>query len=130
MNKSTPYVLLMVLTIVATVGGVLTLIPWPNAGYPNILGYRSLCTFAPAATLFCFAIAGLTCYFRASLVRDQAGSAGERLRRHGKSLAPIAVVMLLAVGATVWFLTVKGQYSDGDSTATPVSQAHRHEQEG
>ncbi|NBC30901.1 MAG: hypothetical protein GVY29_13030 [Spirochaetes bacterium] len=129
MNKSAPYVILLVLTIVATVGGVLTLIPWPNASYPNVLGYKSLCTFAPAATLFCFAIAGLSCYFRASLVKDQGGSAGDRLRRHGMSLAPIALLLILAVGATVWFLVVKGQYPDGESSATPVSVTYAVEQE-
>ncbi|MFW5786571.1 MAG: hypothetical protein ACOCYC_04945 [bacterium] len=121
MNRSAPYVLLLVLTIVATVGGLLTLMPWPNASYPNVLGYKSLCTFAPAATLFCFAIAGLSCYFRASLAKDQGGSAGDRLRRHGMSLAPIALLLVLAIGATVWFLVVKSQYPDGESAATPVS---------
>jgi len=128
-NKSTPYVLLLALTIVATVGGLLTLMPWPNASYPNVLGYKSLCTFAPAATLFCFVIAGLSCYLRASLVKDQGGSAGDRLRRHGMSLAPIAVVLILATGATVWFLVVKGRYPDGESSVTPVSQAYRIEVE-
>lgn len=124
MNK-TAYTFLFVLTIVATVGGILTLIPWPNASYPNVLGYRSLCTFAPAASLYCFLIAGVSCFIRASLVKDQDGSAGQRLRRHGKHLVPLAVVALLAVAATFWFTSVKSQYPDGEGGATPVSVSPR-----
>lgn len=120
MNK-TAYTLLVVFTIVATVGGLLTLIPWPGASYPNVLGYRSLCTFAPAATLYCFLIAGVSCFIRASLVKDQDGSVRQRLRRHGKHLVPLALLAVLAVAATFWFTSVKSQYPDGDGAATPLS---------
>ena len=120
MNK-TAYTLLLVLTIVATVGGILTLIPWPKASYPNVLGYRSLCTFAPAASLFCFLVAGVRCFIRASLGKDQQGSPRQRLRRHGKHLVPLALLAVLAVATTFWFTSVKSQYPDGEGAATPVS---------
>jgi hypothetical protein len=110
----------MVLTIVATVGAVLTLIPWPGADYPNVLGYRSLCPFAPAATLYCLLIAGVSCFFRASLVKDQEGSARQRLRRHRIHLVPLVLVAALAVAATLWHAEVKSRYPDGSGGATPA----------
>lgn len=115
MNKRL-YTVLLVVTIAATVGGVLTLIPWPQASYPNILGYRSLCTFAPAATLYCFAIAGVSCVFRASLVKRKA-YAGKPVVK----ALPIVVVTLLfatAIASTIWFGLVKSQYFDGSSGPT------------
>lgn len=121
MNKKL-YGVLLILTIVATVGGILTLIPWPSASYPNVLGYRSLCTFAPAATFFCFAIAGTSCVIRASLVKRRA-IAGRAVVR----AAPVVVVALLyftAIGFTVWFGLVKSTYTDGASGAT-VTMVHR-----
>jgi hypothetical protein len=39
--------------------GVLTLLP-AAASKPNLIGYYSLCTFAPVSTLILWAIAGLT----------------------------------------------------------------------
>lgn len=113
------YVVLLLVSLVAAVGGILTLIPAAGASYPNILGYRSLCTFAPAATLFCFTIAGATCVVRASLVKRRA--------MFGKPVfrpAPIAVVALLfvlAIAATGWFISVKSNYTDGASTPTTVT---------
>lgn len=76
MNK-TAYAILLGLSIIATVGGILTLIPNPGATYPNILGYRSLCTYAPAATVYCFLIAGLSCFARASFVKRRAQSVAQ-----------------------------------------------------
>ena len=33
--------------------GASTLIPWPQAPEANVIGYRSLCSFAPFSTLIC-----------------------------------------------------------------------------
>ena len=41
---------LLALSGLFALGAVLTLVPNPNASWPNILGYSSLCTFAPGAT--------------------------------------------------------------------------------
>lgn len=115
------YSILLVVTIVATVGGVLTLIPSAAASYPNVLGYRSLCTFAPAATLYCFAIAGASCVVRASLVKRKA--------LYGKpvvkpaAVAVVSAVLVLAVAATVWFVAVKSTYTDGQSAPTATEAA-------
>lgn len=50
MNKLL-YALLLTVTVLGTAGAVATLLPSAAASYPNILGYRSVCTFAPAASL-------------------------------------------------------------------------------
>ena len=33
--------------------GASTLIPWANVGEANVIGYKSLCPFAPFSTLIC-----------------------------------------------------------------------------
>ena len=110
------YAALLILTIVATVGGILTLIPWQGASYENVLGYRSLCTFAPAATLYCFAIAGASCIVRASLVKRRALFGKPVFKT--PAVAVVAVFLVLALAATGWFISVKRQYTDGTTTPT------------
>jgi hypothetical protein len=117
MNKPL-YAALLLLTILAAAGGVVTLWPREAASYPNLFGYRSLCTFAPAASLFCFAAAGVSCFLRASLAKESSGSAGQRMARHFRSILPIALVLLLALGATVWYAAVKARYVDASTEAT------------
>jgi len=111
------YPVLLVVTIACAVGGVLTLIPASGASYENVLGYRSLCTFAPAASLYCFAAAGITCILRASLVKRPSLNGGRVEFR----LAPVLVVLIvmcLAVLAHLWFVSVKSTYLDATSAVT------------
>ena len=111
------YGILLVVTIICAVGGVLTLLPAPNASYPNVLGYSSLCTFAPAATLYCFLAAGITCVFRASLVKRPAYSGGKPAFR-AAPLVVLALVLGLAIASTAWFVSVKSEYTDATSAVT------------
>lgn len=62
------YLALLGLSLVFSVLAVVTLLPDPNASKPNVLGYRSICTFAPAATALCGLLAGITCILRNRLV--------------------------------------------------------------
>ena len=117
MNKRL-YAVLLLVTILATAGGVVTLLPRAAASYPNLLGYRSVCTFAPAASLFCFLAAGVSCFLRASLAKETSGSPRQRLSRHFRSIVPLALVLLLALGATVWYGAVKARYVDASTEAT------------
>ncbi|MFP4362796.1 MAG: hypothetical protein ACLFR1_02880 [Spirochaetia bacterium] len=112
------YKVLFAITVLATLGGLLTLIPWPAASWPNIMGYSSLCTFAPAATLYCFLIAGISCFLRAAFVKESKGTAIEKLQKHLHAVVPLAVILVLALGSTVWFVNVKVQYTDAGSAAT------------
>jgi len=115
--KKGVYGVLLMLTVLFTTGGVLTLIPAAGATYPNVLGYRSLCTFAPAASFFCFFAAGLTCFVRSTFVKDdEGGSKQEKFKRHSHSLVPVIFVLLLAIAGSVWFGVVKSGYSGGGGT--------------
>lgn len=117
MNK-TVYRILLIITVLAFAGGVVTLIPRAGASYPNVFGYKSVCTFAPAASFFCFFIAGMCCFLRATFIRDREGSSKERFRSHAKSLVPVILVLAFAVGLTFWFTSIKSQYPDETTSAT------------
>ena len=110
------YIALLLVSMVAGVGGVLTLIPAAGATYENLLGYRSLCTFAPAASLFCFFIAGTSCVIRASFVKRKA-TFGTPVVRKGPVIV-VAFVLVLAIASTGWFIAVDSQYQDGTTSAT------------
>jgi len=112
------YKLLLLLTILATIAGLVSMIPAQGASYDSVMGYKALCTFAPASVFFCFLVAGLSCFIRSTFIKDQSGSPQERFKRHGKSLIPLTLILILALGSTVWFNQVKKQYTDGVSSAT------------
>jgi hypothetical protein len=59
------YAPLLGLSVLFAAAAIGTLLPWPGASWENILGYRSLCTFAPIATALCALLAGATCAIRA-----------------------------------------------------------------
>ena len=111
------YGALLLVTIVLAIGGVLTLIPASGASYPNLLGYKSLCTFAPAATLYCFAAAGITCVLRASLVKRAAYNNRKPIFRVVPIVVPL-IVLCLALWSTILFVNAKSSYTDGTSAAT------------
>jgi uncharacterized membrane protein len=109
------YKLLLLSTLLLALAGIVALWPSPAASYPNVMGYSSVCTFAPAASLFCFLLAGTVCFLRASLVKEREGKAAMRLKKHAKALLPLAIVLALALGATAWYAAVKAPYLDPDS---------------
>ena len=49
--KSTLFTLSGYLLVAA---GATTLIPWSGASEPNVIGFRSFCTFAPFSSIICF----------------------------------------------------------------------------
>ncbi len=112
------YKLLLIFTVLATLGGILTLIPWEGASYPNLINYPSLCTFTPAATAYCFLLAGLSCFVRATFIKDQSGSRSERFKKHRRSLIPLIALLVLAVFFNFRYLSIKASYAD---TATAAS---------
>lgn len=116
------YKLLLLLTIVATIGGILTMIPRSAASYPNLIGYSSICTFAPAATLYCFFIAGFTCFIRSTFIKDQSGSGGERLKRHLKRAIPLGILLVAALIFHFRYSDIKAQYTDGGTSASVSEQ--------
>ncbi len=102
---------LLALSGLFAIGAALTLVPSPGASWPNILGYRSLCTFAPGATLACALSAGLACTLRARLVR----------KGRGPAFAPVLVLgalTLALVASTVAWAGVKAGYAEAVSGAS------------
>jgi hypothetical protein len=89
----------------------LTLVPNPAASWPNILGYRSLCTFAPAATACCGLLAGITCLVRSRLVSVRA--AQNRFRPPFVAI----VVFVLLLGIAVPSALVWAGYKNLDATS-------------
>lgn len=117
------YRAMLVFSIAATIGGVLTLIPVSSASYPNVLGYKSLCTFTPAATVFCLLLAGLSCFIRSALIKDKSGSVSERFRKHAKSFIPLAILAVIAIILTIWFADIKSVYTNPDTVSAPSETA-------
>lgn len=50
-NKKRWAGVLRVIAVMLAVGAVVTLIPHSAASKPNMIGYKSLCTFAPVSTV-------------------------------------------------------------------------------
>lgn len=120
--KTLSYKLLLGLTVLFTLGAVLTLIPYAGASYPNVFGYYSLCTYSPAATLYCLFAAGTVCFIRSTFIKDQEGSSKDKFKRHSHSLAALVLVLILAVSSSVWFSRVKAQYIDDTAAATVLEE--------
>jgi uncharacterized protein with FMN-binding domain len=102
------YYALLGVTVVFTVLAVVTLLPSPGASKPNVLGYRSVCSFAPAASALCGLLAGVTCTIRNRMVSRRAASA-----RYAPPFAPLAAaIVLLAVAAVfaVRFVKIQSRF--------------------
>jgi hypothetical protein len=109
------YLGLLALSLVFAIGAVLTLVPAPGASWPNIMGYKSLCTFAPGATLACALLAGITCTLRARLVK----------RTKTRIAGPIIVLAILAAAfaaATALWSAEKARYTDAVTSASIEEQ--------
>ena len=116
------YKLLLLFTVTASIGGIITLIPRAAASYPNILGYSSVCTFAPAASFFCFGIAGVICFLRSAFIKDQSGSSADRFKRHLKFIIPPLLLLAAAFISTGFFISIKSQYTDTQTSATAMEE--------
>lgn len=97
MNDRQPaaYYALIGLSLAFSVLALVTLVPNPNASKPNVLGYRSVCTYAPAATALCGILAGITC-----ILRNRFVSARRASKRFQPPFAAVVVLGgLIAVAA-------------------------------
>ena len=117
------YKILLALSLLAALGGIVSLWPASGASYPNVMGYRSVCTFAPAASLYCFAIAGISCFLRASMVKEREGSPGQRIEKHAKALVILISILALALASTFWFVGVKSRYAPVRTDAGSAASA-------
>ena len=96
-NESAAYWALLGLSLAFSILALVTLLPHAAASKPNVLGYRSVCSFAPAATLLCGVLAGLTC-----TIRNRRFSRGAASARYRPLIVPVGVGVLLLAGALVF----------------------------
>lgn len=88
------YGLLLAASGLFTAAAIATLVPNAGASWENILGYKSLCTFAPIATALCALLAGMSCTLRRRLFGP----------RSGQKLSPAAPIIVgLALAAVIAF---------------------------
>jgi hypothetical protein len=109
------YAVLLGLSALFALGAVLTLIPRGGAPWPNMLGYKGLCSFAPASTLACALLAAITCAIRARFVK----------RAPAPAAATIIVLLILAAAfawSTAAWAAEKAKYVDGTSSATAAAR--------
>jgi uncharacterized protein with FMN-binding domain len=115
------YYALIGVSLVASILAVVTLLPSPGARKPNIFGYRSVCSFAPAATALCGLAAGITCTIRNRLVSIRRSST-----RFQPPIAAVGVGLLLAAVAVVAgarFAAVQSRFGEVVSESQPVRGA-------
>jgi hypothetical protein len=112
------YGLSLGLSAIFAIGAIATLLPWAGAPWPNMLGYRSFCSFAPGSTLACALLAALSCTIRARLSK----------RAKGPIAGPLVLIAILA-GSVAWstasWAGVKAEYADAGSSASKTAEAAR-----
>jgi len=91
------YSALLVVSIVLALLAVVTMLPNPGASKPNVLGYRSICTFAPTASALCCLLAAIVC-----TVRNRRFSKDAAAARYQPLFLPAGVGLLLLVFALVF----------------------------
>ena len=93
----TAYSVALGLTIAFSVLAVVVMLPNPAASKPNVLGYRSVCSYAPASSALCGLLAGLTCTVRNRRFSRNAASA-----RYRPLILPVGIGVPLVVIAVVF----------------------------
>ncbi len=90
------YLPLLGLSALFAAAAVATLVPRAGASWENVLGYKSLCTFAPIATAICALFAGTTCVIRARLFGPRAG-----VKRSWRAPAIIGILLVAVIAFSI-----------------------------
>jgi uncharacterized protein with FMN-binding domain len=109
-KESTGYYGVLGLTTAFSLLAVVTMLPNPAASVQNVLGYRSVCSFAPAATALCGLMAAAACTLRSRLLSRNASSA-----RYRPMIVPIGVAVLLLAAAGIFGIRFEAVRSHFDS---------------
>lgn len=102
---------LLGLSAILTILAVITLIPRSGASWPNLLGYRSVCTFTPIATAVCALLAGIVCVIRARIVSQKT--------EKRSWIPPIVIGVLLIAVIAVYapkYANTKAEFISGATT--------------
>ncbi len=114
-NESPAYWSMLGLSLAFSILAVVTMLPNPAASKPNVLGYRSVCSFAPAATALCGLLAGISCTLRNRRVSRAAAS-----MRYRPLILPTAVGLALLTVALVFGIRF------GNAQARSARSSPRH----
>lgn len=116
-NPSRTYSALLAVSGLFALAALLTLVPNPSAHWPNAVGYRSLCTFAPVSTALCALLAAAACTVRSRLFKPAA--------RRGWQVPVVAGIVLAALLAfsSVRYATARVDATSGASAAAAVPGA-------
>ena len=63
-GKKKGYLILLELTVLLTLGGLITLLPMASANKTCLLGYAAVCSWAPISALLMFLAAAIVCIVR------------------------------------------------------------------
>jgi len=122
-SQSRAYYGMLGVSLVFSILAVVTLLPNPGASKPNVLGYRSVCSFAPAASALCGLLAAVTC-----TVRNRRVSVNAASTRYQPLIAPIAAALALvavAVAFGVRFSNIQSRYRSVIAKTEPGSGTMR-----
>ena len=115
------YAAMLGLTLLFSAAAIVTLIPSAGASKPNVLGYRSVCTFAPAATALCGLLAGITCILRNRLV--SARRAATRFQPPFVAVIVLGALVALAAIFGARFGAAQARFGAVIAAATPAGTA-------
>jgi len=115
------YYALIGLSLVFSILAVITLLPNPSASKPNVLGYRSVCTYAPAATALCGIAAGITCILRNRLV--SARRASTRYQPPFMAILVLGALVAAAAFSGARFSAVQARFEDLIAETAPAGTA-------
>jgi uncharacterized protein with FMN-binding domain len=125
-KESLAYYGMLCLSLLFSAAAVVTMLPNAAAAKPNVLGYRSVCSFAPAASALCGLLAGATCTLRNRIFSKAAASA-----RYRPLIVPIGIaILLLALGIVFGIRFAAAQSRFGtviaatDLTSAPLASLH------
>jgi hypothetical protein len=95
-TKTKAYIAFLVLSSIFALAAAATLLPWPSARWANILGYKSLCPFAPISTMLCAILALITCTIRAHLFGPHRGE-----KRSWAVPIAVGIALILVIGISI-----------------------------
>ena len=70
MKKQPMYAIMLLLTVLCTLGAISTMLPQESVSTISLLGYKAHCPFAPVSTLLCLLLAGACCKIRVRKFRS------------------------------------------------------------
>jgi uncharacterized protein with FMN-binding domain len=117
-NETPAYWALLALSLAFSILALVTLIPDTAAVKPNVLGYRSVCSFAPAATALCGVLAGITCTLRNRLFSRRASS-----MRYRPLIIPVGVGIILLALALIFGIRFAAAQSRFGTIIAKTAQA-------